>query len=66
MRYIFETARFYITPQGKIEEIQIHSGISPKNAQILAKVHVLYKTYEEAKEVLEEYNKAFTTFKGLS
>ncbi len=51
---------YYINNKGFII---VHSGLSPKSAEVLAKVHTLYSDWNEAYKALEEYNKIFTTFK---
>ena len=54
---------YYIDNQGFIKDFIIHSGLSPKSAEVLSKVHTLYSDWNEAYKALEEYNKVFTTFK---
>ena len=54
---------YYINSKGFIEDFIVHSGLSPKSAEVLAKVHTLYSDWNEAYKALEEYNKIFTTFK---
>ena len=54
---------YYIDNQGFIKDFIVHSGLSPKSAEILSKVHTLYSDWNEAYKALEEYNKIFTTFK---
>ena len=54
---------YYINSKGFIEDFIVHSGLSPKSAKVLAKVHTLYSDWNEAYKALEEYNKFFTTFK---
>ena len=64
--YVFDSGStwYYVTPSGTINNFIVHSGLSPKGAYVLSKVHTLYKTWKEANEALCEYNKTFTTFKG--
>lgn len=52
------------TPAGTVDNFIVHSGISPKSAWVLSKVHTLYRTWEEANKALIEYNKVFTTFRA--
>ena len=54
---------YYIDNKGTIKDFIVHSGLSPKSAEVLAKVHTLYSDWDEAYKALEEYNKIFTTFK---
>ena len=54
---------YYINRKGLIEDFIVHSGLSPKSAEVLSKVHTLYSDWDEAYKALEEYNKIFTTFK---
>ena len=54
---------YYIDNKGSIKDFIVHSGLSPKSAEILSKVHTLYSDWGEAHKALEEYNKIFTTFK---
>ena len=54
---------YYIDSKGFIQDFIVHSGLSPKSAEILAGVHTLYSDWNEAYKALEEYNKIFTTFK---
>ena len=54
---------YYIDNQGFIKDFIVHSGLSPKSAEVLSKVHTLYSDWDEAYKALEEYNKIFTTFK---
>ena len=54
---------YYINSKGFIEDFIVHSGLSPKSAEVLSKVHTLYSDWNEAYKALEEYNKIFTTFK---
>lgn len=56
------TKWYYITTKGTVDSFIIHSGLSPKAAHTLSKVHRVYKTWEEANEAFKEYNKMFTTF----
>ena len=54
---------YYIDNKGTIKDFIVHSGLSPKSAEVLSKVHTLYSDWNEAYKALEEYNKIFTTFK---
>lgn len=54
---------YYIDHQGFIQDFIVHSGLSPKSAEVLSKVHTLYSDWNQAYEALENYNKVFTTFK---
>ncbi len=54
---------YYIDNQGFIKDFIVHSGLSPKSAEVLSKVHTLYSDWNEAYKALEEYNKLFKTFK---
>ena len=54
---------YYIDNKGFIKDFIVHSGLSPKSAEVLSKVHTLYSDWDEAYRALEEYNKFFTTFK---
>ena len=54
---------YYINSKGFIEDFIVHSGLSPKSAEVLSKVHTLYSDWDEAYKALEEYNKLFKTFK---
>lgn len=53
---------YYIDNQGFIKDFIIHSGMSPKSAEVLAKVYTVYSDWNEAYKALEEYNKTFNTF----
>lgn len=53
---------YYIDNQGIIKDFIIHSGMSPKSAEVLAKVHTVYSDWWEANTALKEYNKVFVTF----
>ena len=53
---------YFIDKQGFIKSFTVHSGLSPKSAEVLSKVHTLYSDWNEAYKALEEYNKVFTTF----
>ena len=57
---------YYITPKGKIEKFIINSGLSPKSAEVLASVHVLYEDWSKANEALVNYNKVFNSFKEIT
>ena len=59
------TQWYYIDRTGKIREFIVHSGLSPKAAEVLAEVHVVYETWDKANLALKEFNKMFTTFKDL-
>ena len=54
---------YYIDNKGTIKDFIVHSGLSPKSAEVLSKVHTLYSDWNEAYKALEEYNKLFKTFK---
>lgn len=54
---------YYINPKGKIVQLIIHSGISPKSALTLSKAFVLFDTWSEANDTLIELNKTFTFYK---
>ena len=54
---------YYIDNKGTIKDFIVNSGLSPKSAEVLSKVHTLYSDWNEAYKALEEYNKIFTTFK---
>lgn len=53
---------YFIDKQGFIKSFTVHSGLSPKSAEILAGVHTLYSDWNEAYKALEGYNKVFTTW----
>lgn len=54
---------YYIDNQGFIKEFIIHSGLSPKSAEVLSRIHTVYSDRNEAYKALKEYNKMFNTFK---
>lgn len=53
---------YYIDPKGKVVELIIHSGISPKGALTLSKAFVLFDTWSEANDVLKELQNTFTFY----
>ncbi len=54
---------YYIDESGQINDFIIHSGLSPFAAFIMSKVRVLYSEWQEANQVLADYNACFNTFK---
>ena len=62
MKFASRSKWYFITPQGKVDNFIIHSGLSPSAAEVLSKVLVLYSTWEEANEALTQFNKVFTYF----
>ena len=54
---------YYIDNKGTIKDFIVHSDLSQKCAEVLAKVYTMYSNWNEAYKALEEYNKVFTTFK---
>ena len=61
--FVSKSKWYYITPAGTIDNFIVHSGLSPKSAYTLSKVHTLYRTWKEANQALTEYNSIFTTFR---
>ena len=53
---------YFITPEGKIDNFIVHSGLSPQSAITLDGVFRTYATWQEANEALTKFNKVFTYF----
>lgn len=54
---------YYINPNGRIAELTVHSGISPKSALTLSKAFILFDTWSEANDMLTELKSTFTFYK---
>jgi hypothetical protein len=54
---------YFISPEGKVEDVIIYSGISPNAFKTLSKVFTIYTKWKEAQDALIEFNSVFTYFR---